>query len=235
MNVDAAGIAVTEMVGKDAGYRSEALAVDRLSVSDTQHISIQRVIQTMHATQIGRYFLSLEKVEQDPLPKELDRSMRYIYEKSIICGSKGGSIKNLVSALVDVGSAITPHLDAQTLGRIWAEVQGSACYGALPKQAHRWIEFFRAAGTREADKLLAAANELYASAELSLSRRTLVLSALMVGLLDAGQPSEVVDLWDREYENYAGQMPVTIRLLVSHAQLGVYADRYSIAESETDP
>jgi len=113
-------------------------------------------------------------------------------------------------------------------------MKGSDCYASLPQQAHLWIDFFHAAGVRDVKSLAQTAQAIHAGTELSAKGRELVVGALMTGYLDADQPHEVLALWELESEHFPGEMPIDMRLLISHAQLGMANSGYNVAESSSD-
>ncbi len=186
---------------------------------ERQRISIRRVDEAIDAAHLMQVAEGKIQGVRGGISPTLLRFTRILRRQVIECENTGTPAPLLTSAIRTFGLAVTSHLDTATLRGLWETVQTSPCYQALPSAAKNWAELWRAAGQRDGVGLLAPAKRIYESDEpLSADDKEVVIVAVMVGQLAAGQPAEVLSLWDTQSRTLRDSKNALIyRLLMGHA------------------
>ena len=89
-------------------------------------------------------------------------------------------------------------------------------------EARQWIEFFDAAGQRDATRLKAPADALFDSKNITdrKTKATLLLAMMLTDIV-AGKPKQALVMWEKRSEGLfdRGPIPMAFRVALSHASL----------------
>ncbi|MEE2787129.1 MAG: fused MFS/spermidine synthase [Myxococcota bacterium] len=221
INVANFPLPVYDILGRHQPFTRKWLETPFPLIDKRQAVRFTGVERALRAVSIGRRLMGQDDSAPEPMPSVLIRSVEQARVGLIECGAdtnKGGYSRHIAA----IGLAITAYLDPASLKSLWALFHQSACPERLDAEARHWLNFFDAAGQRDATRLAVPAEALIESKSISDRKTKAVLVlAMMLADIVADKPQQAMSVWESRAEGLfdPGQIPMAFRVALSHASL----------------
>jgi hypothetical protein len=155
-----------------------------------------------------------------PLQKDLEMSKLRLIE----CRDPG-QYDIWFHSLYNLAQSVNPLLPARDARAIWERLEKSSCISALNASQRRWLELFKAVGSRDAARMAQMAEMLLTQqSDLPADHRQYLLSAGLAGYIAQNRRADAAAMLARHKDDFREEN-LGLRLLKAHAGLGTNATK----------
>jgi len=200
----------------------ETTALPFDAVASDRNLKHFRTSGTQQARQAQLYLLNNGEIGQDEPAPALLRDLALIRLNLFKC-DESSRTDQWLDALLSVGDKVNVFQTAAEARRFWNGIERSPCFSSLNEAQRLWISLLKAVGARQADDMVAFAEQLLAmKSEVRENQQSYLLMAGMTGALVRHDRDKAAKLWEQYKQRILqGRQPsMAFQLLVAHSLVG---------------
>ncbi len=205
------GVPVMDMLeGRDG--------TQRVSASLDGEDFLEKANLTRRARYARDFLMNKNSPEPQNIPRTLQKDIEMTRLRLIEC-REPQRYDIWFHSLYQVARSVNPMLSTTEGLSLWTRLESSPCFASLEASQRRWIDMFKAVGSRNGEQMgQMAAILLNERSDLPSGHRQYLITAGMAGFLAQGKRAEAAALWNRYPKDLADTTTdLNLRLLQAHA------------------